>query len=245
MGGETVSLLSTMLTAVLGVLLIACANVANLVLARAAGRTREMAVRTAVGATRWQVIRQMLIEVLALAVGGAVVGLALAQLGITLFNRAIVDTNPPFWIDIRIDRMVLLFVTVSTLLVTLLAGIVPAIRASRTDLAAVMGDEGRTTGIKMGRFSRALVVGELAMSFSLLLVAGLTIQSIVNLSRVNFGFATQDVCSARVVLPATDYPDDEPRRRFAEQTLSRGAGGVTSVAGRASTTSPPAAAELR
>ncbi len=232
MGGETVSLLSTMLTAVLGVLLIACANVANLVLARAAGRTREMAVRTAVGATRWQVIRQMLIEVLVLAVGGAVVGLALAQLGITLFNRAIVDTNPPFWIDIRIDRMVLLFVTVSTLVVTLLAGIVPAIRASRTNLAAVMGDEGRTTGMKMGRFSRVLVVGELAVSFGLLLVAGLTIQSIVNLSKADFGFAMKDVWSARVVLPASDYPDDERRRRFAEAALSRvqALPGVVSVA---------------
>ena len=203
-GGETISLLSTMLAAVLGVLLIACANVANLVLARAASRTREMAVRTAVGATRWQVVRQMLIEVLVLACAGALAGLVLAQLGITMFNRAIVDTNPPFWIDIRIDAMVLLFVTVSTLLVTLVSGIVPAIRASRTDLAAVMSDEGRSTGLKMGRFSRILVVGEMAVSFGLLLMAGMTIQSIVNISKADFGFAMQDVWSARVVLPAAD-----------------------------------------
>ena len=211
-----------------------CANVANLVLARAAGRTREMGGVGArpVGATRWQVIRQMLIEVLVLAVGGALVGLALAQLGITLFNRAIVDTNPLFWIDIRIDRMVMLFVTVSTLLVTLLAGIVPAVRASRADLAAVMGDEGRTTGMKMGRFSRILVVGELAVSFGLLLVAGLTIQSIVDLSKADFGFAMKDVWSARVVLPASDYPDEERRRRFAESALGRvqALPGVVSVA---------------
>ena len=140
-----------MLTAVFGVLLIACVNVANLVLARAAGRTREMAVRTAVGATRWQVIRQMLVEVLVLAVGGGRWSVsALAQLGIMLFNRAIVDTNPPFWIDIRIDRMVLLFVTVAAVVAALVSGIVPAMRASRTDLAAVMGDEGRTTGLKHG-----------------------------------------------------------------------------------------------
>ncbi len=231
-GGETISLLSTMLAAVLGVLLIACANVANLVLARAAGRTREMAVRTAVGATRWQVVRQMLIEVLVLAAAGALAGLALAQLGITMFNRAIVDTNPPFWIDIRIDGMVLLFVTACTLLVTLVAGIVPAIRASRTDLAAVIGDEGRTTGLKVGRFSRMLVVGEMAVSFGLLLMAGMTIQSIVNISKADFGFAMQDVWSARVVLPAADYPDDERKRRFVDTALARvrALPGVVSVA---------------
>ncbi len=131
-GSETVSLLFTMLTAVFGVLLIACANVANLVLARAAARTREMALRTAVGASRWQVVRQMLMEVMVLAVCGAALGLALAQLGVTMFNRAIVDTNPPFWIDIRIDGAVLLFVSVSAIVAALVSGIVPALRASRT-----------------------------------------------------------------------------------------------------------------
>ena len=140
LGSETISALTTMLIAVLGVLVIACANVANLVMARAASRTREMAVRTAIGAGRWRVIRQMLVEVLVLAFIGALAGLALAQIGIVLFNRAIVDTNPPFWLDIRIDGMVLLFVLLSTLTAALVAGVVPALRASRVDLAAVMSD---------------------------------------------------------------------------------------------------------
>ena len=91
--GEPLAMLLTMLTAVFRVLLIACVNVANLLLARAAARTREVAVRTAIGATRWQVVRQMMLEVLVLAGVGAGVGLGLAQLGITLFNRGIVDTN--------------------------------------------------------------------------------------------------------------------------------------------------------
>ena len=231
-GSETVSLLFTMLTAVFGVLLIACANVANLVLARAAARTREMALRTAVGASRWQVVRQMLMEVMVLAVCGAALGLALAQLGVTMFNRAIVDTNPPFWIDIRIDGAVLLFVSVSAIVAALVSGIVPALRASRTDLAAIMGDEGRTTGMRMGRFSRILVVGEIAVSFGLLVMSGLIIQSLTNLAAADFGFAMRDVWSARVVLPASEYPDAAKRRQFADAAIARlGAlPGVTAVA---------------
>jgi predicted permease len=231
-GSETVSLLFTMLMAVFGVLLIACANVANLVLARAAARTREMALRTAIGASRWQVVRQMLLEVMVLASCGAAAGLALAQLGVTLFNRAIVDTSPPFWIDIRIDAPVLLFVSVSTVIAALVSGIVPALRASRTDLAAIMGDEGRTTGMRMGRFSRVLVVSEIAVSFGLLVMSGLIIQSLTNLAAADFGFAMRDVWTARVVLPDADYPDAATRRQFADTALTRlrVLPGVTAVA---------------
>ncbi len=110
-GSETVGLLSMMLAAVLLVLVIACVNVANLVLARAADRTREVAVRTALGARRAQVVRQTLAEVLVLAAVGAVLGTAIAAFGAETFNRYIVDTIPPFWIDVRIDGTVLLFVT--------------------------------------------------------------------------------------------------------------------------------------
>ena len=220
-GDPVVGVLWTMLAAVFGVLVIACVNVANLVLARAAARTREVAVRTAIGATRSQVVWQMLSEVLLLAAAGAVVGLALAQTGITLFNRAIVDTQPPFWIDIRIDAAVLLFVTGATLVAALVSGIVPALRASKTDLAQVMNDEGRTTGLRMGRFSRALVVAELAMSFGLLVMAGLMIQSVSNIARADFGFAMSDVWSARLALPAADYPDEARRRQFLDTALER------------------------
>jgi predicted permease len=231
-GSETVSALFTMLTAVFGVLLIACANVANLVLARASARSREIAVRTAVGASRWQVVRQTLVEVLVLAALGAAAGLLLAQVGITLFNRAIVDTNPPFWIDIRIDLMVLAFAAGSALAAALVSGIVPALRASRLDLAAIMNDEGRSTGLRIGRLSRAIVVGEMAVSFGLLVMAGLIVQTLVNLGRADFGFAMRDVWSARVVLAAGDYPDEATRRRFVDRAVERltGLPGVASAA---------------
>jgi predicted permease len=220
-GDEVVGVLVTMLAAVFGVLVIACVNVANLVLARAAVRTREVAVRTAIGASRWQVVRQTLTEVLLLAAAGAAGGLALAQAGITLFNRAIVDTQPPFWIDIRIDGTVLLFATVATLAAALVSGLVPALRVSKADLAQVMSDEGRTTGLRMGRISRALVVAELALSFGLLVMAGLMIQSVSNVARADFGFAMRDVWSARLTLPAADYPDEGRRRQFLDAALER------------------------
>lgn len=220
-GDDVVGVLWTMLVAVFGVMVIACVNVANLVLARAASRTREVAVRTAIGASRWLVVRQMLTEVLLLATVGAGLGLALAQTGITLFNRAIVDTQPPFWIDIRIDAMVLLFVTGAALVAALVSGIVPALRASKADLAQVMNDEGRTTGLRMGRFSRALVVVELAVSFGLLVMAGLMIQSVSNVARADFGFAMRDVWSARLTLPEADYPDEARRRQFLDAALPR------------------------
>jgi predicted permease len=244
-GSETVSALYTMLVAVLGVLVIACANVANLMLARAATRAREVALCTAIGASRWRVMRQMLVESLAIAVCGAVGGLALSQLGISLFNRAIVDTDPPFWIDIRIDRVVLVFVAGSTILAATVAGIGPAIRASRMNLAAIMNDESRSTGIRMGRLSRVLVVGEIAVSFGLLVMAGLVVQSLANLATADFGFATRDVWTARVSLPATDYPDDDHRRRFADAVVARIAElpGVTSAA--AATSVPIGGAQYR
>ncbi len=210
-----------MMAAVIGVLIIACANVTNLVLARAAERTREIAMRTALGASRWRVVRQMLIEVLVLSVVGALLGLGIARVGTDLFMRAIVDTNPPFWIDVRIDMTVLLFVIAITVLATVVAGLVPGLRASRTDLAAIMNDEGRTTGLRLGRLSRGLVVAEMAVSFGLLVVSTLMIQSIVNIQTIDLGFDQSRVWGGRVTMVANDYPDEGRRRQFAEALLPR------------------------
>src|SRR6185503_739633 len=100
-----------MLTAVLGVMLIACVNVTNLQLARAAERAKEFAIRTALGSGRWRILRQSLAEGLVLSVVGALCGLGLAQFGVSFFMEAIADTQPPFWIDVRLDMTVLGFVT--------------------------------------------------------------------------------------------------------------------------------------
>lgn len=244
-GSETVGLLSAMLAAVLLVLVIACVNVANLVLARAADATREVAVRTALGASRGSVIRTTLVEVLVLSVAGAGLGVALAQAGVRLFTRNIAETSPPFWIDIRIDATVLLFVTAVTVLAALVAGLVPALRASRGDVLPLLNDEGRgTTSLRIGRMSRGLVVGEMALSFALLVVSGLVVRSIVNVTHFDPGIATRDVFSSRVTLPATEYPDGPRRVRFADRLLAqvRALPGVTAAA--LATANPPTAPEL-
>lgn len=213
--------LTAMMAAVLGVLIIACANVANLTLARAADRTREIAVRTALGANRGRVIRQMLIEVLVLAVAGAALGLGIAQVGVGMFMRAIADTQPPFWIDVRLDQTVLLFVTGVTVLATAASGLWPALRASRTELAAVMKDEGRSTSLRLGRVTRMLVVAEMALSFGLLVASALVIQSVVNAGRQEIGFDASHIWRGTVTLVESDYPTDERRRQFMDALLPR------------------------
>jgi predicted permease len=233
-----------MLVAVLLVLVIACVNVANLVLARAADRTREVAVRTALGAGRFEVIRQSLLEVFVLAAMGAAIGLLIAWGGTTMFNRGIADTNPPFWIDVRIDRTVLLFVTAITALAALVAGLVPALRASRGEVAPLLNDEGRgTTSLKIGRLSRWLVIGEMALSFGLLVVSGLVIQSILNVTRFDPGIATTDVFAARLTLPSSEYADGASRTRFADALLERVSGLPGVVRAALSTNLPPGAGE--
>ena len=124
--GEAASVLFTMLGAVFGVLLVACANVANLLLARAALRTKEVAIRCALGASRARVVSLLLTETLVVAAIGAALGLGLAQIGIDLFNAAIVISDPPFWFDVKIDGMVVAFVVALVCVTTLLAGGLPA-----------------------------------------------------------------------------------------------------------------------
>lgn len=215
LGPDVLSTMLTMLGAVFGVLLIACANVANLLIARTAVRTKEIAIRTALGASRARLIRQLLSEAAVLAAVGTVLGLALAQGGISLFNRAIVDTDPPFWIDIRLDPTVLVFTVGLAVIATLAAGLLPALQASRSDVNDVLKDETRgSSGLRVGRMSRALVVVEIALSCGLLVASGLAIKSIVKLKTTDFGFATTDVFTARVGLFESDYPTPESRARF-------------------------------
>ncbi|HEX2251637.1 MAG TPA: ABC transporter permease [Thermoanaerobaculia bacterium] len=232
-------LLMIMLGAVFGVLLIACANVANLLLARASLRTREMAVRTALGARRRRVAAQFLTEALVLSLAGAALGVALAWGGVTAFNSAIAATDPPFWIDIRIALPELAFVVGLALLSSLLAGLAPALQASRVDVNEVLKDESRgSSGLRVGRFSKGLVVAEVALSCGLLVAAGLMIQSVVNLRSLDYGFASDDVFVARVALFENDYPDEASRQRFYE-ALEERVVGLPGVTAASLTTSAP------
>jgi predicted permease len=220
-GPEPHQLLYTMLGAVFFVLLIACANVANLLLDRAAHKTREVGIRTALGASRVAVVRQFLTEALVLSAAGAVLGTALAQAGITAFNRTLADTQAPFFIDIRLHPPVLAFVVAVTALSTLFAGAIPAIQSARTDINEVLKDESRgSSSLHMGRMSRALVVFEIALSCGLLVASGLMIKSVANLRMMDPGFRTQNIFTARIGFPA-GYTDTTMQRQFFEQLRER------------------------
>ncbi|CAN5637788.1 ABC transporter permease [soil metagenome] len=218
-GSEARQLLWVMLVGVLGVLLIACANVANLLLSQAALRAREVGIRTALGASRGRILTQFLTEPLVMAATGAVLGLGLAHLGIGVFERAIASTEPPFWFDFGIDGRVLLFVMAITLLATFLAGVMPAIRASNANVNEVLKDDSRgAASFRGGRLTRAIVIGEVALAVILLAGAGLMIRSVVNLGNAEYEFATEEVLTARLGLPEADrrYEEAADRVRFFE-----------------------------
>ena len=217
LGSGTGPLLSTMLGAAFLVLLVACANVANLLIGWGTRRSREVGVRAALGATRADIIRQFLLETLVIAGMGALLGLGVANAAMRWFVRSVADTSPPFWLEagLQLDPAMLAFVLAVMLVVTLIAGIFPALQASRVDVGEVIKDAGRgTSSFRLGRASRTLVVLEIAFSCALLVAAGLMVRSIINLGRFDLGFTTDDVFTARLGLDETRYAEAAEQTRF-------------------------------
>lgn len=208
--GDVRPALFVLLAAVGLVLLIACANVANLLLARADTRRREIAVRTAIGAGRARILRQLLTESLLLAVLGGVGGLLLAMLGVEALI-ALAPAGVPRIDAVRLDATVLGFGVGITLLTGILFGIAPAVSASRASLSGVLRESGRgvSAGRARQRFRRALVVGEIALSVVLVIGAGLLIRTFWELRGIDLGFQTEEIVTARIALPSTSYPDPE------------------------------------
>jgi predicted permease len=173
--------------AVLFLLLIACANVANLLLVRTSLRTRELAVRAALGGSRWRLIRQMLLEAALVSGVGTVFGIALAYLGI----RALIAIGPadlPRLNQVAIDPVVLAFSIGAGLVAAILFGLAPALRASRPDVMDVLRGSGRTAGLGGGGLRNAVAVAEVALSFVLLVASGLMVRSFIALQHVDLGF---------------------------------------------------------
>ena len=206
-----------MLGAVILVLLIACVNVMNMQFGRAALRAKELAIRGALGATRWRLVRQMLTESFLVAVMGAIVGVVLAQWGVSLLIRA---TNAlpfplPYWVQFNIDAKVLMFTLVIVLVATLASGLVPAILSARANAAEMMKEGGRgNTSRLVNIITRVLVIGQIAFTAALLIAATLQIKSIRNQTTQDYGYDENAVYSARMGLMEGDYPNDDARRQF-------------------------------
>ncbi|HEY9431448.1 MAG TPA: ABC transporter permease [Blastocatellia bacterium] len=212
------------------VLLIACANVANLMLARASTRRREMAIRAAMGAGRLRVMRQLLTESLLLATLGGLAGALLARWGAQLI-KASTSLNMPRLDETRLDLRALGFTLIVSLLTGLIFGLAPAWQASKLDLNGTLKEGGRGGDSRRG-LRGALVVGEVALAFVLLLSAGLMIRSFANLQNAPLGFAPENVLVMQINLPGSKYGEKAQRVNFYNQLLERmrSAPGVVDVA---------------
>ncbi|HEY0863778.1 MAG TPA: ABC transporter permease [Lacunisphaera sp.] len=211
-------LMKLMLGAAICVLLIACANVANLLLARAAARGHEIAIRVSVGASRWQIVRQILVESLLLGVIGGTFGLLVAAWADSLLFSSVPEVEIPFWMTFDFDWRVFAFAAGAAIGSALLFGLFPALQVSRAT-ALVLREGGRTTtGSPRARLVRqGLVVAQVALSAVLLIAAGLFVRSFLKLHAVNPGFDPSGVITFRVGLPPTQYQDKAQIRRFFEQ----------------------------
>ena len=208
------------LGAVSFVLLIACGNVANLLLVRGASRQKEIAVRAALGAGRGRIVRQLLTESAVLSLVGGVAGLTLAWLGV----RALVASAPPGIPRLeqtRIDPVVLTFALGIALLCSLVFGLAPALRAVRRNMQATLRESGRGMGTARDVLRTGLVVAEVTLAFTLLVGAGLLVRSAIYLQRVNPGFDPNGVMVARVALPPTTYAEPGHAARTFRQIAER------------------------
>jgi putative ABC transport system permease protein len=212
------------------VLLIACANVANLLLMRATGRGRELAIRTTLGAGQWRLVRQMLTEGVTLSAIGGVGGLALGIAGmrglIAMSSRQL-----PAATEASLQPAVLLFTVALSVVTGLVFGVIPAVTVIRGNTASFLKDDSTrgSAGRGTGMLRAGLVIGEVTVAVMLLVGAGLLIKSFARLQKVSPGFATDDVLTAQIALPATRYPDQPARTAFWQRLLrnARAIPGVT------------------
>jgi putative ABC transport system permease protein len=220
------------------VLLIACANVANLLLARSAGRERELSVRKALGATRWGLVRQLLTEsvLLSLLSGAAALVLANWMMGALL---ALAPAGVPRLDEVSIDSRVLVFTLLISIATGIAFGTVPAWRSSQASGSSILGSGLRgTMGVDRRRAQRLLLASEVALAVTLLVGAGVLLRSFYNLIRVDPGFDTKPLATARISLPPETYPDRESRARFLEE-LRRNLGGLPGVVSTAFVSNAP------
>lgn len=211
-----------MLAAVILVLLIACVNVMNMQFGRAALRAKELAIRGALGATRWRLVRQMLTESLVVAAFGMFAGVLLAYWSVDLLVRAF-SSGPfplPYWWQFTIDGRVLGFTLLITLAATVVSGLVPAFLSARGNAAEIMKEGGRGNSNRLvNGITRVLVIGQIALTAALLIAATLYIKSIRNQTHLNYGYDENGVYTARMALMEGAYPTQQARVEFFKRAI--------------------------
>ncbi|MEM8996912.1 MAG: ABC transporter permease [Acidobacteriota bacterium] len=221
-GEEERQITSVMFVAVVLVLLIACFNVANLLIGRASVRSREMAIRSALGSSRWRHLASVLTEAGVIAFSGSVLGILYAHLSLNYFHQKIQVVGTPYWMQFRLDWTVVGMALAAATAATLISGLVPALQASRPDLRSVLSDANRgSTSFHVGWVSRVMVVTQVAISTALLIAAGLAVRSVLKVNFYEHQFDGDKVLSARVGLFEGSYPDDESRLAFFDEIRSR------------------------
>ena len=215
--------LLTMMGAVTLVLLIACANVANLMLARASGRQREYSVRAALGAGRWRLVRQLLTECVLLGLAAAPLGLAVAYLGVYLLDSAIPAGRIPYYIHWEVSGRAIAYTGVVSALTGLVFGLAPALQAGRLNIQKTLRDGARGSGNsgRKARVRNGLVIAEVALALVLLVGASLFVRSFLNLQGANPGFDTSALLTLRFYMTGDTYAEDEPRARRVEDIVRR------------------------
>jgi putative ABC transport system permease protein len=209
-GGEITTVFSMLMGAVVFVLLIACANVANLMLAKSADRAREIAVRVSLGATRGRIVRQLLVESLIIALLAGVVGLALGVGGVRWFDGVTQDPTigKPYWMTFSLDPIVFVYVAVVCLGTAILFGLAPALQVSKTDVNDVLkeGTRGGSGGVRSRRLASAFVIGQVVLTLVLLSGAAFFTRSFASLYAQDAGFETEGLLTMQIYLPLTKYP---------------------------------------
>jgi putative ABC transport system permease protein len=242
-GPQIKVLVYSLLGAVGFVLLIACANVANLLLARSAQRTREIAVRVSLGASRWRIVRQLLVESLVLSIGSGIVGFGLGLAGIRTIDAMLGDPTlgKPYWMKFTIDPIVIGFFAAICIATGVLFGLAPALHVSNTDVNEVMKESGGrsgTGGRRTHRWTSALIVAEVMLTLVLLAGAAFMMRSFLVLYRMDVGTDTSHVLTMRLTLPLTKYPQPEPRIAV-YQRIEQRLRGIGSVQASGLTGNPP------
>jgi predicted permease len=222
-GGGTRPLLFLMMAMTVFILLLACVNVATMLLGRAARRTRELAVRAAVGATRVHLVAQLLLESVLLAALGCLGGLFVASTGVDLLQEYLVNQQTvPDWMEFRLDDRVLLVTVASTLLAGLLAGIVPAWQCSHVDVSTTLKDEGRSaSGAGVGRLARWLVTSQIAFATMLLVGAGVMSLTVFEARKATLRYDPDRLLTGRIELQEGTQPTAADRARFYRRLLER------------------------